>query len=106
MTNAHRAVIAGTGILLAAFVVYGVYTWVQVIEVIPASYNCLTTLARISDQNAAVRPLFWTAFIISTIVYGLFCRRLYIGWRVVYLIVLGLGSALIVAPWLVGLFQS
>jgi hypothetical protein len=99
----QKVLIAGSGVVLAAFVAYGVYTWVRVIEVIPGSSSCATTLFQISQRSAMVRPFFLGAFAIGAAVFELSRRQLPGGWRIAYLVILGLATALIVAPWLVGL---
>jgi hypothetical protein len=102
----QKVLIAGSGVLLAAFVAYGVYTWVRVIEMIPYSSSCATTLFQISQRSAMVRPFFLGAFAIGAVVFELSRRQLPGRWRIAYLVTLGLGAALIVAPWLVGLICS
>jgi hypothetical protein len=93
-----------TGLLLAAFVAYGVYTWIRVIQVIPYSSSCLTTLVQISDQSARIRPFFIGSFVIGIVIFELSRRQLSKGWRFAYLVTLGAGAALLVAPWLIDLF--
>lgn len=106
MNGGRKVLIAGSGVLLATFVAYGVYTWVRVIEVIPYSSSCATTLIQISQRSAMARPYFLGAFVIGAVVFELSRRQLPGGWRIAYLVTLGLATALIVAPWLVGLAYS
>jgi hypothetical protein len=63
-------------------------------------------LVQISQQSAAARPFFIGAFVAGVAVFELSCRQVLRGWRFVYLITLGFGAALLVAPWIVGLFYS
>jgi hypothetical protein len=96
--------VAGICVLLTGFCAYSIYTWIRVIEVIPYSSSCVTTLVQISRQSAMVRPFFVCSFIIGVVVFELSRRWLPARWRSVYLIVLGVGAALLFAPWLVDLF--
>jgi hypothetical protein len=106
MTGAQKALIGCAGTLLMAFVVFGIYTWVRVIETIPYSSSCATTLVQISRQSAMARPFFLGSFIIGVVAFELSRRQLSKSWRYIYLITLGLGAALLIAPWLVDLFYS
>jgi hypothetical protein len=102
----QKVLIVGSGVLLAAFVTYGVYSWVRVIEVIPYSSSCVATLVQISQRSAMVRPFFLGVFALGAVVFELSRRQLPGRWRIAYLLILGLGAALIVAPWLVALVCS
>jgi hypothetical protein len=106
MAGTQKALIGSTGALLLAFVVFGIYTWVRVLQVIPYSTSCATTLVQISQQSAAVRPFFIGAFVIGVGVFEFSRRQLPRGWRFAFLITLGFGAALLVAPWVVDLFYS
>lgn len=106
MSSTQKALVGSTGLLLLAFVAFGIFTWVRVLQVVPYSSSCVTTLVEISQQSAMVRPFF-----IGTLVGGVaafeFSRRgLPKGLRFLYLITLGLGAALLVAPWLVDFYYS
>jgi hypothetical protein len=103
MSGPQKALTGSTGALLLAFVAFGAYTWLRVLQVLPHSTSCITTLVEISKQSAAVRPFFIRAFIVSAGVFEFTRRQLPTGWRVAYLITLGLGAALLVAPWIVSL---
>jgi len=94
------------GVLLLAFVAFCVFTWVRVLQVIPYSSSCATTLIQISQQNAMVRPLFIGAFVVGVVAFELSRRGLPKSLRVGYLLTLGVGAALLVAPWLVDLVYS
>jgi hypothetical protein len=96
-----KALLGGMVALLMAFVVFHIYTWWRVIEIIPASSSGPTTLVRIARETAMVRPFFLGTFVITLASFELFRRRLNTGWRIAYLITLGLSTALLVAPWLV-----
>jgi hypothetical protein len=104
MTGIQRTLVLGTNFILGAFGAYGIYTWVRVLEVIPYSSGSATTLVQISQRSAMVRPFFLAAFAICAVTFELSYRRMPKGWRIAYIVPLGIGMALIVAPWLVGLF--
>jgi hypothetical protein len=106
MSTAQKTLVGSTGVLLLAFVAFGIYTWVRVIQVIPYSSSCATTLVRISQQSAMVRPFFIGAFVLSVAAFEFARRGLPRGLRFAYLITLGLGAALLVAPWVVDLVYS
>ena len=93
-------------VLLMAFVAFGVFTWVRVLQVIPDSSSCATTLVQISRQSAAVRPFFLGVFIISAVVFEFSRRQFPTAWRYVFLVTLGLAAALIVIPWLVSMIYT
>ena len=106
MNSTQKTLMGSTGVLLLAFVVFGIYTWVRVIQVIPYSSSCATTLVQISQQSAMVRPFFIGAFVLSLGAFEFFRRGLPRGVRFAYLLTLGLGAALLVAPWIVDLVYS
>jgi hypothetical protein len=106
MAGTQKALIGSTGAVLLAFVAFGVYTWVRVLQVIPYSTSCATTLVQISHQSAAVRPFFLGALAIGIVVFEFSRRQLRRSWRFAYLITLGFGAALLVAPWVVDWFYS
>ena len=106
MSSTQKALTGGTGVLLLAFVVFGIYTWVRVLQVIPHSSSCPTTLIQISQQSAMVRPFFIGALLVGAGVFEFSRGQLPRGWRFAYLITLGFGAALLVAPWLVDLVYS
>lgn len=106
MTSTQKAVLGATGVLLLGFVVFGIYTWIRVLQVIPYSSNCATTLVQISQQSSKVQPFFLVSLLVSAAVFEFSHRKLPRGWRFAYLITLGLGVALLVAPWLVASIYS
>ena len=95
----------GSMTVLMGFVVFGIYIWVRVIQVIPYSSSCATTLVQISQRSAAARPVFLGVFVISVVVFELSRRTLSRPWRFAYLGTLGLGAGLIVMPWLVSMIR-
>ena len=103
MSTAQKTLVGSTGVLVLAFVVFGVFTWVRVLQVIPYSSSCATTLVQISQQTAMVRPFFIGSFVLSVVAFGFTRRGLPRGLRFAYLITLGIGAALLVAPWIVDL---
>jgi hypothetical protein len=103
MSIAQKTLVGSTGVSLLAFVVFGIYTWVRVIQVIPYSSSCTTNLVQISQQSATVRPFFIGAFVLGVVAFEFSRRALPNGLRFAYVLVLGLGSALMVAPWIVDL---
>ena len=106
MSSTQKAVVGSTGVLLLAFVAFGIFTWIRVLQVIPYSSSCATTLIQISQQSAMVRPFFIGAFVVGVVAFEYSRRGLPKGLRFAYLITLGLGAALLVAPWLVDLVYS
>jgi hypothetical protein len=106
MSSTQKAVVGSIGVLLLAFVAFGIFTWIRVLQVIPYSSSCATTLIQISQQSATVRPFFIGAFILGAVAFKISRRALPRGLRLAYLIILGLGAALLVAPWLVDLVYS
>lgn len=102
----QKTIIVSTGVLLLAFVVFGLYTWVRVVQVIPYSTNCATTLIQISQQSATIRPYFISAFVITLVAFEFSRPALPKRLRYAYLITLGLGAALLVVPWLIKLTFS
>jgi len=106
MTVTQKALIASTAALLLAFIAFGVYTWVRVLQVNPYSTSCATTLVQISQQSTAVRPFFIGALVGGAGVFEFSGRQLARGWRFAYLVTLGFGTALLVVPWIVDLFIS
>lgn len=106
MSGAQNTLVGSTGILLLAFVAFGVFTWVRVLQVIPYSSSCATTLVQISQQSAMARPLFIGVFVLNVVAFEFARRGLPRGLRFAYLITLGLGAALLVAPWIVDLVYS
>ena|ERR1035437_366710 len=106
MSSTQKTLVGSMAVLLMAFVVFGVFTWVRVLQVIPYSSSCATTLVQISRQSAAVRPFFLGAFIISTFVFEFSRRQLPRVWRYVFLVTLGLAAGLIVIPWLVSMIYA
>jgi len=106
MSSTQKTLVVSTGVLLLAFVLFGVITWIRVLQVIPYSSSCATTLIRISQQSAMVRPFFIGAFVLSLAAFEFSRRSLPKGLRLAYLITRGLGAALLVAPWIVDLVYS
>ena len=106
MSTAQKTLVGSTGVLLLAFVVFGIFTWIRVLQVIPYSSSCATTLVRISQQSAMVRPFFIGAFVISVAAFEFSRRDLPRVLRFAYVTALGLGAALLVAPWIVDLVYS
>jgi hypothetical protein len=106
MSITQKAVVGSTGVLLLAFVAFGIFTWMRVLQVIPYSSSCATTLIQISQQSAMVRPFFIGAFVVGVVALEFSRRGLPKSLRFAYLITLGLGAALLVAPWLVDLVYS
>ncbi|MBI1177018.1 hypothetical protein GC207_06215 [bacterium] len=106
MCSKQKMLVGSTGILLLGFVVSGIFTWIRVILVIPYSSSCATTLIQISQQSAMVRPFFLGAFVLSVAAYQFSRHGLRRGLRFAYLAIIGLGAALLVAPWIVELVHS
>jgi len=106
MSTTQKTLVGSTGVFLLAFIVFGIYTWVRVIQVISYSSSCATTLVQISQQSANVRPFFIGAFVVSIATFEFSRRGLPKGLRFAYLITLGLAAALLVAPWIVHLVNS
>ncbi|HXT41038.1 MAG TPA: hypothetical protein VN887_13590 [Candidatus Angelobacter sp.] len=106
MSSTQKAVVGSTGILLLSFVTFGIVTWVRVLRVIPYSSGCATTLIQISQHSAMVRPFFVGAFVVGVVAFQFSRRGLPKGLRFAYLITLGLGAALSIAPWMVYLVYS
>jgi len=106
MSTNYRVWTASTGLLLAAFVGYGIYSWIRVLQTIPYSSNCITTLVEISQRSAGVRPFFIGALLVGAVTFELARRELARGWRFAYLITVGLAAALLVVPWLVDLLSN
>jgi hypothetical protein len=77
-----------------------------VLQVIPYSSSCPTTLIQISQQSAVVRPFFIGSLIVGIGAFEFSRRDLPKRLRFAYLITLGLGTALLVAPWIVHLVYS
>src|SRR5574342_40582 len=101
MSSTQKISVGGTGVLLLAFVVFGIFTRIRVIQVIPYSSSCATTLVHISQQSAMVRPFFIGVLVLSVAAFEFARRGLPRGLRFAYLITLGLGAALLVAPRIV-----
>jgi hypothetical protein len=106
MSSTQKAFVGSTGLLLLAFVAFGIFTWVRVLQVIPYSSSCATTLIQISQQSAMVRPFFIGVFVVGAVAFEFSRRGLPKSLRFAYLIMLGLGAALLVAPWRVDLVYS
>ncbi len=106
MSSTLKALVGSTGVLLLAFVAFGIFTWIRVLQVIPCSSCFATTLMQISQQSAMVRPFFIGAFVVGVAAFEFSRRGLPKSLRFAYLITLGLGAALLVAPWLVDLVYS
>lgn len=106
MNSTQKAFLGGSGVLVLSFDVFGVFTWIRVLHVIPDSSSCASTLIQISQQSATVRPFFIGAFVLGVAVFEFSRRALPRGLRFAYLLTLGLGAALLVAPWLVDLVYS
>ena len=106
MPTIQKALIGASGSLLLGFVVFGIYLQIRVLQVIPYSSNCATTLLHISQQSAKVQPFFLVSLIISAAIFEFSHRKLPRSWRLAYLITLGLGVALMVLPWLVASIYS
>ena len=106
MSSTQKTLVGSTGVLLLAFVAFGIFTWVRVIQVIPYSSSCATTLIQISRQSAMIRPFFIGVFVVAVAAFEFSRRGLPKGLRFAYLITLGLGAALLVVPWLVDLVYS
>src|SRR5215472_3170744 len=49
MSSTQKTLVGSLGVLLLAFVVFGVFTWIRVIQVTPYSSSCPTTLIEISS---------------------------------------------------------
>jgi hypothetical protein len=103
MTGSQKMLIGTTGTLLMAFIVFGICTWIRVVESIPYSTGCATTLVQISRQSATARLFFLGVFVIGVVVFELSRRQFSTSWRFVYLVILGLAAALLVAPRLIDL---
>jgi hypothetical protein len=58
MSSTQKTLVGSMAVLLMAFVVFGVFTWVRVLQVIPYSSSCATTLVQISRQSAAAVHFF------------------------------------------------
>jgi hypothetical protein len=101
-----KTLVSSMAVLLMAFVIFGLVTWVRVLQVIPYSSSCATTLVQISRQSAAVRPFFLAAFIISVFVFESSRRKLPRSWRYGFLVTLGLAAGLIIIPWLVSVIYA
>ena len=106
MSNTQKALVCVSGTLLMALVAFGVYSWMRVLQTIPYSSSCATTLVQISKQSAIMRPFLLGAFILCGVTLEFSLRQLRRGWRFAYVGTLGLGAALLVAPWIVDLFCS
>jgi len=107
MSSTQKTLVGSLGVLLLAFVVFGVFTWIRVIQVTPYSSSCPTTLIEISQRSSMVRPFFIGTFVFSIAAFEFARRRgLPKGLRFAYLVTLGLGAALLVAPWIVRLVYS
>lgn len=106
MSGTQKTLVGSTGVLLLAFIVFGVVTWIRVLHVIPYSSSCATTLIQISRQSAMVRPFFIGALALSVAAFEFSRHGLPGGLRFAYLVLFGLGAALLVAPWIVDLFYS
>lgn len=106
MSSTKKVLVGSTGVLLLAFVAFSIFTWVRVLQVIPYSSSCVTTLIQISQQSAMIRPFFIGAFVVSVAAFESSRRGLPRALRFAYLITLGIGAALLVAPWLVDLVYA
>jgi len=104
ISGIKKTVVGVSALLLMAFICFGIYTWVRTVRTIPYSSNCLTKLVQISRQSSAVRPFFIGAFLVNVVVFESISRQIRGSWRLAYLILLGFGAALLVAPWIVNFF--
>src|SRR6266536_632072 len=103
MSSTQKAVVGSTGVLFLAFVTFGIITWIRVLQVIPYSSSCATTLIQISQQTAMIGPFFIGAFVVGVVAFEFSLRGLPKGLRFAYLITLGLEAAFLLAHWLVDL---